>query len=157
MEHTDHRDERGSWDDLGRAAEDFARRVARDASRFAERIEEHAGVFARDLARDWRRARRRYRHACRYGAAPDARRIFDDIRTMLTDVLDGVDEFIERVFPGDAGDHGWVRVVANRDVACAACARTVHTGEDTYLHAAADGKEFRCLQCGPGASEPPPT
>src|SRR5262245_49280595 len=86
------------WESIGRAAEDFARRVARDAGKFAHRMEEHAGEFARDVSRDWRRAQRDYRrrHTSQM-SPPDVRQIFDDIRTVLADVLEGVDELISRM------------------------------------------------------------
>ena len=82
------------WEEIGRAAQDFARRVARDAGRFAERIEEHTGEFVRDLSRDWRRARRHV-HQCHHThqrtAPPDVRRVFEDVRGVIADVLDGID------------------------------------------------------------------
>src|SRR3989442_787681 len=98
---------RAGWEHIGRAAEEFARRVARDATKFAERMEEHAGDFARDAARDWRRAQRHFQRGCGHTwrvTEPEVRRIFEDIRAVLTDVIDGVDELIGRVFgePGEA-------------------------------------------------------
>jgi len=150
----DHGEYDSDWESIGRAAEDFARRVARDAGKFAERMEEHAGEFARDIARDWRRARRGYRHACqRAASAPEVRRVFEDIRTVVADVLDGVDELIERVFrePAPADDEEWVRLVVNRDVVCSGCARTIATGDEAHARRAAAGREFRCLSCGPPA------
>jgi hypothetical protein len=153
---TDRGGNEGDWDSIGRAAEDFARRVARDAGKFAERMEEHAGEFARDVSRDWRRARRSYRHACRRGAgAPEVRRVFEDIRTVVADVLDGVDELIERVFnePAPAPDDEWVRLVVNRDAVCAACARLIPAGDEAHARRTATGREFRCVTCG----VPPPS
>ena len=152
----DHRENDNDWESIGRAAEDFARRVARDAGKFAERMEEHAGEFAHDVARDWRRARRGYRHACRRVAgAPEVRRVFEDIRTVVADVLDSVDELIERVFAesAPAADDEWVRLVVNREVACGGCAQTIAAGDEAHARRTADGREFRCLTCG----EPPPT
>jgi hypothetical protein len=151
--HQDEQETRGPWEHIGRAAEEFARRVARDAGKFAERMEEHAGDFARDIARDWRRRRDdRYghRHFGRTASPPDVRLIFEDIRTIVADVLDGVDELIERVFTGetDASGDDWVRMVSNRDAVCGKCARTIAAGEESYSHRTAGQTEFRCLGCG---------
>jgi hypothetical protein len=146
----------GDWESIGRAAEDFARRVARDAARFAERMEEHAGEFARDVSRDWRRARRTYRHAYRRVASgPEVRRVFEDVRTVVADVLDGVDELIGRVFAEPPGEHdrAWLRVVVNHDVVCSGCTQTVAAGEHAYARATGDGREFRCPTCGVPASD----
>ena len=148
------------WESIGRAAEDFARRVARDAGKFAHRMEEHAGEFARDVSRDWRRAqrdyRRRYAGASHHMSAPDVRRIFDDIRTVLADVLEGVDELISRVFEPGAHDDEWVRVVSNREAACGACGRPVAAGDDVWVRHAAAGLELRCNTCGARASADSP-
>ncbi len=157
MSPTDHRHYDSDWESIGRAAEDFARRVARDAGKFAERMEEHAGEFARDIGRDWRRARRGYRHACRRAAAaPEVRRIFEDIRMVLTDVIDGVDELIERIFaePTAGREEEWVQLVANREAACAGCKRTIAAGDEAHARRTADGREFRCLTCGVPPPEP---
>jgi hypothetical protein len=151
-------DSRHGWEHVGRAAEDFARRIARDAGRFAERLEEHAGDFARDVSRDWRRAqrhaRRRSGQTCRQAAPGDVRRIFEDIRGVLTDVLDGVDELITRVFAdaGEAPSAAWERVVSNRDATCSVCSRNVAKGEEVYLRRAAEGMEYRCSGCGEPAA-----
>ncbi len=147
----DHREYDSDWESIGRAAEDFARRMARDAGKFAERMEEHAGEFARDLARDWRRARRSYRHACRrVGSTPEVRQVFEDIRAVVADVLDGVDELIERVFrePAASADDAWVRLVVNRDAVCGGCAQTIVAGDEAHARRTADSREFRCLACG---------
>ena len=146
----DHREYDNDWESIGRAAEDFARRVARDAGKFAERMEEHAGEFARDVARDWRRARRTYRHAYqRAASAPEVRRVFEDIRTVVADVLDGVDELIRRIFhePSPADDEEWVRLVVNREAACSGCGDTIATGDEAHARRTATGREFRCLTC----------
>jgi hypothetical protein len=154
----DPRDDGSNWESIGRAAEDFARRVARDAGKFAERMEEHAGDFAHDIARDWRRAQCRYRHSYRRAAdAPDVRRIFEDIRSVVADVLDGVDELIGRVFtePTPSTEGEWVRLVLNSDAACNGCAQTIPAGDEAHARRTAHGREFRCLTCGtpsPGAS-----
>jgi len=147
----DHHGGGSEWESIGRAAEDFARRVARDAGRFAERMEEHAGDFAHDIARDWRRAQRRYRHRyLRAASAPDVRRIFEDIRTVVSDVLEGVDELIERVFtePSATTDAEWLRLVVNSDAACSGCTQTILAGDAAYVRRSTDGREFRCLTCG---------
>jgi hypothetical protein len=144
----------GTWEHIGRAAEDFARRVARDAGKFAERMEEHAGEFAHDIRRDWQRLQRDYRHGHRHAhhrtSAPDVRRIFEDIRTIVADVLDGVDELIDRVFTGrsDAPADDWARIVNNRDITCGQCARTIAAGEESYARHTAGATEFRCTDCG---------
>ncbi|HVN84872.1 MAG TPA: hypothetical protein VMW17_08525 [Candidatus Binatia bacterium] len=140
------------WEHIGRAAEHFAQRVARDASKFAERLQEHAGELADDLSRDWRWARRRYRHSCRRmyreASAPEIRQIFQDIRTVLSDVLDGVDELMERMFsPPSPTESEWVRVVANRDAECSACQRAIHAGDEAFVQRTAGSKRFRCLEC----------
>lgn len=141
------------WEHIGRAAEHFAQRVARDATKFAERLQEHAGEFADDMSRDWRWARHRYRHTCRRvyreASAPEVQQIFQDIRTVLSDVLDGVDELIERMFtePSSEGDREWVRVVANRDTECSECKRAIHAGDEALVRRAAEGRRFRCLEC----------
>jgi len=145
------------WEHIGNAAEDFARRVARDASKFAARMEEHAGEFARDLSRDWRRAQRDYRRA-RDASAPEVRRIFEEVRGVLADVLEGVDELIGRIFPqppaaDTATDDGeWVRVLTNRAGTCQRCGRALTAGEEAFVRRAANGMEFQCLAC----AEPPP-
>ena len=149
-----------SWEHVGRAAEHFARRVARDAGKFAERLQEHAGEFADDVARDWRRANRdTWRHcrrAYRHGE-PEVRRVFEDIRTVLADVLDGLDEFIEGLFAapraGADEDRSWTRVVANREATCAECARSIVAGDEAWLRRTADGVAFRCTTCGEPAKE----
>ena len=154
MHSTDQHHDPNDWESIGRAAEDFARRVARDAGKFAERMEEHAGDFARDIRRDWRRAQRRYQRACgRAAGAPEVRRIFEDIRTVVADVLEGVDELIGRVFsepPAAPGDE-WVRLVVALDASCAACAQAIRAGDEAYARRTADGREFHCLSCGPAA------
>jgi len=134
----------GGWAHIGRAAEEFARRVASDARRFAERIEEHAGEFAHDVARDWQRLGRECGAG---GPGPDARRIFDDVRSVLADVLEGVDELIGRVFHPEP-DQDWTRVVHNRDVTCGGCGRATPAGTEGYVRRAAGGTEVRCLACG---------
>jgi len=138
------------WEQMSRAAQDFARRVARDAGKFAERMEEHAGEFARDVSRDWHRVHRDYRRACRHAAAPDVRQVFEDIRTVLSDVLDGVDELIEQLFrtPAERTDADWVRVVLNRAATCGNCSREIGAGEEGFVRQGAHGTEFRCVSCG---------
>lgn len=138
------------WERIGRAAQDFARRVARDAGKFAERMEEHAGEFARDVSRDWHRVQRECRRARRHTAAPDVRQVFEDIRTVLSDVLDGVDELIEQLFraPAERPDADWVRVVLNRAATCGSCSREIGAGEEGFVRQRANDTEFRCVTCG---------
>ncbi len=141
---------RGDWDDVGRAAEDFARRIARDAGQFGERIATHASELARRMSREWRDARR-------HGAAwdgEDVRVVLKEVRAMVTDVIDGVDELIDRVLGGGrdrearGGANEWVPVVANREATCGACGRRIGSGEECHLRRHADGREFRCAECG---------
>ena len=155
-----------SWEHIGEAAQHFARRVARDASRFAERLEEHTSEFAREMSHEWRSARRRYRRAGR-GAEADVRRVFDDVRTVLSDILDGVDEFIERLFEqrGNAAEtethHAersealWTRMVSNRVMTCAGCGRMAEPGEEVFAFHAPEGITVRCLDCGVPDAVPP--
>jgi hypothetical protein len=143
------------WEHLGRAAERFARRVARDASRFAERIQEHASEFARDTARDWRRMCWSFEHGGRpRGEAGDVRRIFEDVRGVLSDIVDGIDEFLDRVF-ADAGDTGWLRMVSNRAASCGHCGRAIGAGEECFVRRRAGEKELRCLSCGAPPEDKP--
>jgi hypothetical protein len=161
MSSTEHnsQDAMNGWEEIGRAAQDFARRVARDAGRFAERIEEHTGEFVRDLSRDWRRARRHarpcHRHEQRQAAPPDVRQVFEDIRGVIADVLDGIDELIERVFPetGASAETVWTRVVANRESTCSGCGAAIAAGAAAFVRRADQGIELRCATCGlPGGT-----
>jgi hypothetical protein len=136
----------GPWEHIGRAAEHFGRRVACDARRFAARVEEHVGEFAHDVERDSRCRERRARHD-RPNSGEDVRRVFDDVRTVLASVLDGVDEFITKVFPHDSAP-AWTRVVLNREATCSACARPLVAGSEGLVHPTETSKEFRCLECG---------
>src|SRR5262245_19827561 len=122
---------RGDRDDVGRAAEEFARRVAHDASRFGERLAEHASIFARNLSREWRWHRR---HGLDW-SGDDVRAVLKDVRAILTDVVDGVDELIERIFGGQPapGPDVWIRVVTNREITCAGCGRAIAPGEECHL------------------------
>lgn len=150
------------WEALGRAAEDFARQVARDASRFAERIERHASELARDVSREWRRSHRHERHRQREAEPEDVQRIFAEVRSVIDDVLDGVDGLIARVFPHQRRDGAtsdnptaepplWARMVANREAACRRCGVVIAVGEAAFAREGADGLELRCLQCGEAA------
>jgi len=151
-----------AWERVGRAAERFARRMARDARTFAERLEEHAGEFARDVRREWPRewtcggyrAHRRERGP----SAADVRGVFEDVRGILKDVADGVDELLAHLFPEATrtrpADEPWTRVVANRDAACAGCGTAIAAGAEAYVRRGAGGTAFRCVACGvpgPGA------
>lgn len=144
----------GGWEHFGRAAEHFAHRVARDARVFASRIEEHVGELAHDVRREWRCGSFAERRS-RGGSAEDVRRVFEDIRGVLSGILDGVDEFVTRAFQ-DAPDEPWARVVCNREARCDACARTIGAGEEAHHRRTAAAREFRCLDCGVPA-EPPPS
>lgn len=146
-------DKRIDWDDLGRAAERFARRIARDAGKFAERIQEHAGEFAEEVSRDWHHTRRAQPDSSGRSGGPDVRTIFEDVRGVLSDLVDGVDELIERVFKGPAeeGNGEWTRMIINRDATCAGCNRPLRAGEDAHVRRSASGIEARCLTCGEGS------
>lgn len=166
-----HREEHVDWNRLGRAAEDFARQVARDAARFAERVEEHARDLARDVGREWRRSERRHRRD-RHDGAEEMRRVFADVRTLVDDVLDGVDDIIGRFFhdpgeatheppeppatpappdaPGAAEMRPWTPVVANRSGVCSACGGDIAVGAESFVRVSAGEPEFRCSACDPG-------
>ena len=156
--HQDHHDDPREREDAGRAAEEFARRVARDASRFGERLAEHAGEFGRTLAREWRGDRR--------SGTPwngdDVRVVLREVRGMLSDIVDGVDELVERIFgrerpAGETPPAGaWVRVVTSREVTCAGCSRTIGAGEECHVRKATEARAFRCLACGPGTNDAAP-
>lgn len=154
------------WEHVGRAAEHFARRMARDAGRFAERLEGNATEFAHEVSREWRRAARRHhrhrhhRRGCTPGEA-DVRRAFEDVRGILKDVLNGVDDLIEKLFhDGDKADGGpenaqtgdgesaaWHMIVANRELACGSCDRVVGAGEEVEVRNRDGEREVRCMQC----------
>ena len=155
---------RNEWDATGSAAEEFARRIARDAQRFGERVAKHATDFARDVAREWR-------HGPTFDTRPfadDIRDALKEVRTLVAEVIEGVDDLLGRVLQPEpaATTDTWARVVTNRDVACVACHRTIGAGEECHLRRMPGAREFRCTECGPpdgdtrGAetpkSEPPP-
>ena len=154
----DHRHRRGDdWERAGNAAEDFARRIARDAQRFGERVAEHATEFARDVAREWR-------HGAGFDPKPigeDVRGVLKEVRGLVADVIDGVDELIGRLFQEtpapDSAPDTWTRVVTSREVDCVACGRRIGAGEECHLHRRRDGREFRCAECGPPKPETPPS
>lgn len=145
----DHRDRRGDWDDVGHAAEDFARHIARDAQRFAARVAGHASEFARDFAREWRRFDRRGLDTAPLG--DDVRAVLKDVQSFVTEVVDGVDGLIDRVLrrdpepPADA----WSRIVTTREATCIACGRKIEPGEECHLRRRRGSREFRCATCGP--------
>ena len=138
--------ERGGWEHFGRAAEHLARRVAHDARRFAARVEEHVGEFARDVRHEWRCGQRTAWRG-EGASADDVRRIFADVRGVLSAVLDGVDEFISGVFHETTAT-SWTRVVLNRDATCGRCARSIPAGHEAHVRGSAERREFRCLDCG---------
>jgi hypothetical protein len=154
------------WESIGEAAEHFARRVARDAGRFAERLEEHTSEFAREMSHEWRRARRRYRRPIRR-AEVDVQQVFEDVRTVLADIVDGIDEFIERLIgvprdarhpaaaPPEPTDATWIRLVSNRVATCAACGHVAEAGEEVFACETVDGVIVRCLDCGVPEQAPP--
>ena len=140
----EHRRPRGDWERAGNAAEDFARRIVRDAQRFGERIAEHATEFARDVVRDFRRG-----PSFPTGPiADDVRGVLKEVRGLVAEVIDGVDELIGRVFHDVPPADTWARVVTSREVECAGCHRRIGAGEECHLHRKRDDREFRCLECG---------
>jgi len=151
MMHTDDRwqELREDWQVLGRAAEHFARRVARDARRFASRMEEHVGEFAGDMRRQWRCAPGAgWRGHGRQAPAEEVRRVFEDIRGVLAAVLEGVDELITDVFSRGGAEESWTRVVCNHDATCEACGRAIAAGSEAHVRGRAAERRFRCVECG---------
>jgi hypothetical protein len=172
------RDNHGAerWDQIGRAAEHFARRMARDAGRLAERLEGNATDFAREVSRESRRAARRHhrwhhRRRHHHGLAPgeaDVRRTFEDVRGILNDVLDGIDDLIGRLFPDrdetetppsdapatDQRSGEWQVIVANKEAACGYCERTIEAGEEVDVRTSEGARELRCSECRPPAGTP---
>jgi hypothetical protein len=155
-----HREQHDSWQQIGRAAEQFARRVARDAADFATRVEEHVGVLASEIGREWRSAGCEAGSAAgagaestagakpeSTGATADVRRIFEDVRGVLSAVLGGVDELITTAFTPSA-DEPWERVTANLAGVCAACARPIAVGAEAFARRRAGSHELRCAACG---------
>jgi len=139
-----------SWQQIGRAAEHFARRVARDAAHFATRIEEHVGALASDIGREWRGpGPARDKGADSAGPADDVRRVFEDVRGVLSAVLEGVDELITTAFaPSRSADEGWSRVIANRDGVCGGCQQPIAAGAEVFARRHAGSHELRCATCG---------
>src|SRR5262249_37837514 len=116
----EHRERRGDWDDVGHAAEAFARHVARDAQRFAARVAGHASDFARDFAHEWRRARRQGLDTAPLG--DDVRAVLKEVQSFVTEVVDGVDGLIERVMRRDPEpSEPWSRIVTTREATCVGC------------------------------------
>jgi hypothetical protein len=143
--------------DTGHAAEEFARRIVRDAQRFGERVAEHASGFARKLEREWH-------HGPGFDTKPiaaDLQNMLREVRSLVGDVVDGVDQLIVRLFQdargearGEAADEPWTRVVTSREVTCAACGKTIGAGDECHLRRRPDVREFRCVACGPPAEQP---
>src|SRR5262249_39086321 len=110
-----HRERRSDWDDVGHAAEDFARHIARDAQRFATRIAGHASAFARDFAGEWRRFERHGLDTTPLG--DDVRAVLKEVQTFVTEVVEGVDGLIERAMrrDGEQPSEPWSRIVTTRE------------------------------------------
>jgi predicted nucleic acid-binding Zn-ribbon protein len=138
--------QRGGWEHLGRAAEQFARRVSRDARRFASRLEEDVEELARDVRRDWRCGQRAWQRSD--WSPEDVRRVFNEVRTVLRSVIDSVDEMIGGAFH-DAAAGDWTKVVSNRDEICKTCSRTIPAGSEAFVRGSAVDREFRCAECSP--------
>lgn len=133
-----------TWQHLGRAAEQFARSVARDAADFASRVEQHVGALASEIGREWRGPGEQKAKA---NPADDVRRVFEDVRGVLSAVIESVDELITTAFAPGA-DEGWTRVTANQDGACAGCGRPIAAGADAFARRKAGSHELRCDACG---------
>jgi hypothetical protein len=157
-EHTDNHDP-GVLEQIGQAGEEFARQVAHDAGTFARRIQRHAGDFARSVGRErWRTQRHRRHVHHRHAAAPEVRRLFDDVRTIVTDVFDGLDVLLGRILPAaeTAPEAAWERIVSNCSVTCLTCGRTIRAGEEIEVRRTTDRIDFRCLTCPAPAAAPEP-
>jgi hypothetical protein len=148
-------DEHRHRSDAGQAAEEFARRIVRDAQRFGERVAEHASGFARKLEREWH-------HGPGFDTKPmaaDLQGMLREVRGLVGEVVDGVDQLIVRLFQDARGvraDEPWTRVVTSREVTCAACGKRIGAGDECHLRRRPDVREFRCVECGPPAAEQPP-
>ena len=134
-----------SWQQIGRAAEQFARSVARDAADFASRVEQHVGALASEIGREWRGPSE---SAPKANPADDVRRVFEDVRGVLTAVIESVDELITTAFAPPPADESWTRVTANQDGACAGCGRPIAAGADAFARRKAGSHELRCDTCG---------
>ena len=135
-----------SWQQIGRAAEQFARSVARDAADFASRVEQHVGALASEIGREWRGPSE---EAAKTKPADDVRRVFEDVRGVLSAVIEHVDELITTAFaPPPAADDSWTRVTANQDGVCAGCGRPIAAGADAFARRKAGSHELRCDGCG---------
>jgi len=138
------------WDDLGRAAERFARHVAKEAGRFAKRVEEHFSELAEDV-RGSRHERAGTGESERdeRGPADDVRRAFREVRSVLRAVVEGVDDVIVDLF-GEGDEEPWARVVANHDAKCAGCGAAIAAGAEAWARRRGHRPEFRCVACGAG-------
>ena len=158
---TEHRDthDPGVVQQIGRAGEEFARQVAHDAGTFARRVQRHAGEFARSVGRErWRMHRHRRHSARRHAAAPEVRRIFDEVRTVVTEVFDGIETLLARLLPADsATEAAWEGIVSNCSVTCLVCGRTLPAGEEIEVRRMDDRVDFRCRACAdaPAATQAP--
>jgi len=131
---------RDSWSHLAQAGEQFARRVAKDARKFAERVEVHVEELTEDLRREWGAAE----HG---GAAPDVRRVVEELRGVVGSVLETVDDLVTDLFAGPDADK-WSRRVCTRVTTCPACGRPVAAGAEAWIRGRGAGRELRCLDCG---------
>jgi len=118
---------------LGRAAERFGRRVARDARKFAEQVGRHAERFATDMGRGGS------------GANSGA----GGLGRMFGEAIQNVDEMIVRLWqsPPAESSPSWRRVTAERDVTCVACRKRVRKGSECW-RSPGSGTRTRCAACG---------
>src|SRR5438046_1828824 len=108
--------------DVLEGALDMVEHIVEDSVEIARR----SRGSARELAREWR-------HGPGYDTAPmaeDAKAVLKEVRGLVADVIDGVDELIGRVFQGGAPETAetWARVVTSREVDCVACGRHIGAG-----------------------------
>ena len=89
------------------------------------------------------------------------RRTFEDVRGILNDVLDGVDDLIGKLFPDRdepqtradgtqataAESSEWQPIVANKEVTCSFCDRTIEAGEEVDVRTPDGARQLRCARC----------
>src|SRR5689334_18679086 len=124
---------RDSWSHLADAGEQFARRVAKDARKFAERVEVHVEELSADLRREWDAAGQR-------GAAPDVRRVVEELRGVVGSVLGTVDDFVTDLFAAPDAE-GWSRRACTRETTCSGCGRPVAPGAEAWVRGRGAGRQ----------------
>ncbi|HJQ83896.1 MAG TPA: hypothetical protein VKA21_07470 [Candidatus Binatia bacterium] len=132
---------RERWEQVGKVAEQFARRVAKDAGDFAGRVEKHVGQLAHELEREWQREE----------VAADVRRVVRDVGSVLGAVVERVDAFVSDLFTPPTGSQ-WTRATVDRDVTCQGCRRPVAAGTEAWVRSRGAARLIRCAKCGPPAA-----